>query len=236
MTMSFEPPLYSSTRADVAFMNQTGVALGVAQQSFGPFPTGNIDAIKAVLDNILGGGILTRWDFYADPDGTQLMGSHLAACTDGGALTQAWPVLGAWCYWRVTATAALTVDLRLSSNARPGKPMANSNQNTLISMAAPAALAAAGNVTLSAPRTYIGEAVWTAGYVANDAGAWEAYLESVSQTGLIIAVLDYANSRDGRCSRQVFLPGRPCRIRMINLDGAAPHNYLVSLTADPAVF
>lgn len=234
-SMSFETPLYSSTRTDIVFFNDVNIALPAALTQYGPYYCGNVDALKAAITNIAGGGALLRWAFYADQELTMFMGSHLASVRTGIDFDMSWAVMGAWVIFEITPTAAVTVSLRLSTNSRPGKPYGNSNNNTLIGMAAPAAVGAGATITHTTLRTYPGAASWSAGYVANDAGAWEAFLESVSQAGTV-QVLDYAHSADGRICRPVWLPARTVQIRIHNLDAGAAHNYLVALTADPGLW
>jgi hypothetical protein len=226
MNMPFTDALYSSTRADVSYLAQVISQPDGAEVTYGPYYTGNVSAVQL---NLAGSapGSLHKLDFYADEALTMFMAGHQAEVNNNGSMNVAFPVLGAWMVWRVTPLAAgpfpFTATARLSSAPHLGKPNNGPAKNLIIG--GTGNILAGATVTNFSAVTAPGEAFWTAGYTGNDAGAWEAFLESGSVLAGTFQNIDYQDSRSGRVARKVYLPSRPVRLRLVNLDGAAPHPY-----------
>src|SRR6266511_409403 len=161
--MDFRDEVYSSIRSDVAFLAQ---ALNLAgpdiETSFGPFFTGNIDAVKINLFSVTQNS-LNKLDFYADQNVSIFMQAHQFSVRNGGQINTAWPVLGAWLMYRCTPRVDnTTATVRLSSSPKAHKPMAGGNQNVLFSLGATVVLAGATNQH-TVFQTYPGPAYWQIG-------------------------------------------------------------------------
>lgn len=234
MNIQFQDAIYSSARADVAWMAEDiAIPVPLVETNYGPFFTGNVEAVKF---NLIANtqASLNKLDFYADAECTQFMQGHQFAVRNGGSINTSFPVLGAYMMWRITPrVGAYTGTIRLSSGTKGMKPFSGQGQNVLLSTSGN--VAAGATATLTIFPTYPGAVVWDVGFTQNDPGNWEAFLDSESESG-VVTTIGYAQSAQGRVSRMTYLPCRPCRIRLVNLDGAAAHNYNAYVMGNPDLF